>query len=346
MKRELTMAMATMRLTWLALALGLAAPLAFAQDTADSEQEGEEEAALEEVIVTGSRIKRSPADQMAPIGTIGAEVFDERGYISAAEALNTFTSNVPELNQAAGDGTSSGTGQQFPNLFGLGSGRTLTLVNGHRFVTSSIGLGDAQVDANIIPTGLIERIEVVQAGGAAVYGSDAIAGVVNYILKDDFEGLELDARYGDSTESDYQQENFRITWGDNFADNRGNIAVNAEYSSTPSLFFSDRERSNLSRITQSNPADTGPNDGIPSVREILDAHFWNFNGNGVVYNIPAPPPFALTQVNGTPVQFGPDGNLIPYNPGQILGIPFGIGGDGFRYSELAGLRTGVERYNA
>lgn len=346
MKQEITMAMATMRLTWLALALGLAAPLAFAQDTTDAEEDGEEETALEEVIVTGSRIKRSPADQMAPIGTIGSEVFNERGYTSAADALNTFTSNVPELNQAAGDGTSSGTGQQFPNLFGLGSGRTLTLVNGHRFVTSSVGLGDAQVDANIIPTGLIERIEVVQAGGAAVYGSDAIAGVVNYILKDDFDGLELDARYGNTSESDYEQEHFRITWGDNFADNRGNIAINAEYSSMPSLFFSDRERSNLSRITQTNAADTGPNDGIPAVREILDAHFWNFNGNGVMYNIPAPPPFALTQVNGTPVQFGPDGNLIPYNPGQILGIPFGIGGDGFRYSELAGLRTGVERYNA
>jgi len=111
------------------------------------------------------------------------------------------------------------------------------------------------------------------------------------------------------------------------------------------LYFSDRERSNLSRITQSNPADTGPNDGIPAVQEILDAHFWNFNGNGIVYNIPAPPPFALTLVDGHPIQFDASGNLVPYNPGQILGIPFAQGGDGFRYSELAGLRTGVERFN-
>lgn len=304
------------------------------------------ENSLEEIIVTGSRISRSAADQFAPVGTIGAEAFDERGYISAAQALNAFTSNIPQLNQAPGNGDSSGTGQQFPNLFGLGTGRTLTLVTSHRFVTSSVGLGDSQVDANVIPTGLIDRIEIVQAGSAAVYGSDAIAGVVNYVLKDDFEGLELNAQYGDSSQNDYAEENYRITWGRNFSDDRGNVAINAEYASSPRLFFSDRKRSNLSRITQGNPEDTGPSDGIPSVREILDAHFWNFNGNGIVYNIPAPPPFALTRVDGSPVQFAADGSLMPYDPGEILGIPFAQGGDGFRYSELAGLRTGVERYNA
>jgi iron complex outermembrane receptor protein len=341
-----TVAIKAKRFTWLAVASGVAASLAGTPANAQSGTSSAAEAGIEEVVVTGSRIRRSPADQVAPIGTIDAQVFDERGYVTAADALNQFPSNIPELNQAPGDGESSGNGQQFPNLFGLGSGRTLTLVNGHRFVTSSVGLGDAQVDANIIPTGLIEQIEVVQAGGAAVYGSDAIAGVVNYILKDDFEGLELDAQYGDASEGDYEQQNYRLTWGTNFNDNRGNIAVNAEYASTPSLFFSDRKRSNLSRITQSNPDDTGPNDGIPAVQEILDAHFWNFNGNGVVYNIPAPPPFALTLVDGAPVQFAPDGSLMPYNPGQILGIPFSAGGEGFRYSELAGLRTGVERYNA
>lgn len=158
-----------LRLIFVALLAALAVPAAVAQDQADADDSTEEVAdqqPLEEVIVTGSRIRRSPADQMAPIGTIGAEDFVERGYITAAEALNDFTSNVPSLNQAAGDGTSSGSGQQFPNLFNLGPGRTLTLVNGHRFPTSSVGLGDAQVDANIIPTGLIDRIEVVQAGGA------------------------------------------------------------------------------------------------------------------------------------------------------------------------------------
>lgn len=302
--------------------------------------------AVEEIVVTGSRIRRNVTEAAAPIKMIGEEVFNERGYISSAEALNEVTSINRQLNQAPGSGSSSGSGQQFPELFGLGTGRTLTLVNGRRFVTSSSGLGAAQVDANIIPSGLIDRIEINEAGGAAVYGSDAIAGVVNYILKDDFEGLEFDAQYGDSSRNDFETNFLRATYGMNFADDRGNIALNAEWSSTPSLFFKDRALTNLARVTQNNPNDTGPNDGIPSVQEVLDAHFWNFNANGVIYNIPAPPPFALTMVNGAPAQFDSNGNIVPYEPGNILGIPFATGGDGFRFSDLTGLRTGVDRVAA
>ncbi|MGH8221955.1 MAG: TonB-dependent receptor plug domain-containing protein, partial [Woeseiaceae bacterium] len=209
---------------------------ASAQDT--NAEEGAQ-AAVEEIVVTGSRIRRSTAEAIAPMTTLGESAFVERGYVSAAEALNDVTSINPQLNQAPGSGASSGPGQQFPELFGLGTGRTLSLVNGRRFVTSSSGLGDAQVDANIIPTGLIERVEIVQAGAGAVYGSDAIAGVVNYVLKDDFEGLELDARYGESSRGDYEQENYRLTYGRNFAADRGNIAFNAEWASTPELLFRD-----------------------------------------------------------------------------------------------------------
>src|SRR5918997_2508257 len=128
----------------------------------------------------------------------------DRGMVQAGEALNQTTSITPSFPQAPGSGAAAGSGQQFPNLFNLGPGRTLTLVNGRRFVTSSQGLGDRVVDTNIIPTGLIQRIDVVQAGGAAVYGSDAIAGVVNYVLVDDFEGIELDAQYGVSDYGDYE----------------------------------------------------------------------------------------------------------------------------------------------
>ena len=318
-----------------------AAPGAFAQ----AEGEPAAAASSDTIVVTGSRIRRSVSSTPAPVAEIGEQEIEDRGYVTAADALNDLPSMAPQLNQADGSGESSGSGQQYPALFGLGTGRTLTLVNGRRFVTTSSGLGDAQVDANIIPTGLIERVEIVQGGGAAVYGSDAIAGVVNYILKDDFEGVEIDLQYGNSWEhGDYEQPAIRLTAGTNFADGRGNVALNAEWSSSPRLEFSDRERSNLARITQGNPADTGPNDGIPSVREIIPAHFWNFNTSGIVFSAPAPPPNFLTRVNGSPVQFGTDGSITPYDPGNILGIPFAEGGEGFRYSELAGLRTGVDRF--
>ena len=138
-----------------ALAVFFVAQPAVAQD-ADSAEASQE--ALEEIIVTGSRIRRSAADSIAPIAVISGDTFVERGYVSASEALNDATSITPELNLAPGSGSSGGPGQQFPELFGLGTGRTLTLVNGRRFVSSSTGLGAAQVDANISPTGLIDRI--------------------------------------------------------------------------------------------------------------------------------------------------------------------------------------------
>jgi outer membrane receptor protein involved in Fe transport len=303
------------------------------------------------VIITGSRIRRSATDTIAPVVSIDQQLLTDRGFVSASDALNQVTSIAPALAISPADGGSSGSGQQFPNLFGLGTGRTLTLVNGRRFVTSSSGLGDAQVDANIIPVGLIERVEIVQAGGAVVYGSDAIAGVVNYILKDDFEGLELDGQAGISSRGDYPLYSLRGTYGVNFGGGRGNVAVDVEWSQSDLLPFSARPLSNISRITGTNDLDTGPDDGIPSVREVLDARFTSFNANGVIFTIPAPVPLPpcgfqicfARDASGRPLQFGADGTVIPYDPGEVVGVPFSSGGDGFRFADLASLRTGIER---
>src|SRR5690606_6713356 len=148
-------------------------------DLADSEQISE----VGEIVVTGTRIRRADTSTSAPLVAVDREVLNERGYVQAGQALNQNTSVVPSTPMADGSGDQSGGGQQFPNLFGLGAGRTLTLVNGRRFVTTAQGMGDRVVDTNIIPVGLLKRVDVVQAGGAAVYGSDAIAGVINYVLR-------------------------------------------------------------------------------------------------------------------------------------------------------------------
>jgi outer membrane receptor protein involved in Fe transport len=315
---------------------------AFAQDLAP---EADETTPTTDIVVTGSRIRREASDETAPLNVVDSQTIADRGYISASEALNQLTSNSPMLNQADGSGEGSGSGQQFPNLFGLGAGRTLTLLNGRRMVTSSSGLGDAQVDANIIPLGLLDRVEVVQGGGAAVYGSDAIAGVVNYVLKESFEGLELDGQNGISSRGDYHTYSLRGTAGKNFAGGRGNVAIDLNYARSPSLMFAARPLSALGRLTVSNPANTtDPNDGIPALKELLDAHFWEFNTNGVLFNTPAPFTRFLTQSNGTPLQFDPSGNVVPYDPGTDVGIPFSSGGQGFSYRDLAGLRTGVQRF--
>ena len=333
--------------TGLAIAASFAATPVLAQDL---EEDGDGlvsgTAPDTAIVVTGSRIRRDGSGEATPLAVIDAQVVEDRGYTDAAQILNSTPSIVPDLSQADGTGASSGSGQQFPNLFGLGAGRTLTLVNGRRMVTSSSGLGDSQVDANIIPLGLLDRIDVVQGGGAAVYGSDAIAGVVNYQLKDDFEGIELDAQAGISDRDDYHTYSARATFGANFDDNRGNIAVDFGYSESPLLRSADRPLTALGRVTTGNPLDTGPNDGIPSVAELFDARFYAFNENGVIFTTPAPFPNFIARIDGVPQQFGPDGTLIPYDPGAVAGIPFASGGDGFRYNALTALRSGVERYTA
>jgi outer membrane receptor protein involved in Fe transport len=324
------------------LTAAFAAQPAFSQTTAAANA-----AEVSEVVITGSRIKRAQTDTAAPVLQIDAQSITDRGFTTVGQVVNDLTSNIPSLPQAAGNGSAAGNGQTFPNLFGLGAGRTLTLVNGRRFVTSSQGLGDRVVDTNIIPTGLIKRVDVVQAGGAAVYGSDAIAGVINYVLKDHFEGLELDAQYGQSSRSDYATPALRATFGRNFDGNRGNIAGNIEWSKTDPLLDYDRPRSNLARVTVANPADTGPNDGIPSVRENLNTRFWEFNYNGLLFT-PAPAPLSqfIFKSGGVPQQFNATGSgFMPYNLGVPGGIPFNSGGDGLPFQELASLYTGIERFN-
>ncbi|MEH3158353.1 MAG: TonB-dependent receptor [Sphingomonas taxi] len=299
-------------------------------------------AAADDIVVTGSRIRRSATDTTVPIAVIDQQAITDRGFVSAAQALNNQPSINRQLAQASGSGASSGSGIQAPSLFGLGTGRTLTLINGRRTVTTSSGLGDSQVDANIVPLGLLQRVEVVQGGAAAVYGSDAIAGVVNYILRRDFDGIEADAQSSITSRGDYPTYSARLTAGRNFAGGRGNIAANVEWSKTEPLAFASRPRTQLSRITVPNSANTSNTDGIPATREIFDARFWEFNQNGVIFTTPAPvSAFLLNR------QFQPDGSVVPFSIGAQYGVPFASGGDGFRYSDLVGtLRTGVERVTA
>lgn len=315
------------------------APIASGSIEAAAADQGNADA---EIVVTGSRIRRAATDTTVPVAVIDPQTIADRGFVSAGEALNVQPSLNRQLTQANGSGDGSGSGINAPSLFGLGTGRTLTLVNGRRTVTTSSGLGDSQVDANIVPVGLLQRVEVVQGGAAAVYGSDAIAGVVNYILRKDFQGVEGDVQGGVTARGDRPTYSARLTAGHNFGDGRGNIAANVEWSKVAPLAYDSRPRTQLGRITVPNSANTSSSDGIPSTREIFDARFWEFNDNGVIFSVPAPVSrFLLGR------QFQPDGSIAGFNIGTQYGVPFAAGGDGFSYSKLVGtLRTGVERVTA
>jgi iron complex outermembrane receptor protein len=363
------------------LAAPLLAPPAAAQAQATTTQPASSEQTPQEVVVTGSRIHRDASDTTttSPLTVMSSDVLPERGYTQVGDALNQLTANVPQFALTPHDGTSSGSGQDYPNLFNLGAGRTLSLVDGRRFVTSGVAtapstgvvnLGDNVVDTNMIPTGLLDRVEIVQAGGSVVYGSDAIAGVVNYILKDHFTGAQLDAQTSQTFGGDYPQNSIRATLGTNFMDNRGNIAVNFEWSRTDPLLQSQRPEAALSFIPDADPRYNGPNNqGIYPNYFLPNATFWEFSNNGVLFTLPPGAPYqaafggafmvtgnGIHYPGGMPVQFNAAGTgLIPYNLGTFppgtgpnqafVGIPFASGGDGYPYEDLGSLYSGVDRHN-
>ena len=197
------------------------------------------EAALEEVVVTGSRIARTNLTSAAPVEILDSAALAETG-------LNNIAAVLYELPQVglAGFSSTVGTFDAFNsgvntvNLRNLGESRTLVLIDGRRAVSGVSGT--TAVDLNTVPVDFIERVEVVTDGASAVYGSDAIAGVVNIILKDDFEGVAFNTRGGMSGESDSENYNFGVTIGGNFADDRGNAVVSLNYYRDEGLRASER----------------------------------------------------------------------------------------------------------
>jgi len=203
---------------------------AFALAASVNAQESEDE---DTIVVTGSRIERSGLDTVRPSLEVGADTFDKRAFTNIGDAL----AEVPTFGQGIDlNGAQNGfsVGQNFIDLFDLGTARTLTLVNGRRFVSSSVpttfnNAQGLQVDLNAIPIALVESIDVVPLAGAAVYGSDSIAGTINIILRDDYEGFEVSGQYGLAQEGDFEQYQVQSVLGGNFADGRGNAVFSVEY---------------------------------------------------------------------------------------------------------------------
>jgi len=298
---------------------------AIAQDTDAAAEDGD----IEEVVITGSRIKRTGFDTVAPATVVDSEFMDLRGFDNVATALNELPAfGIPGSSNLGGQGTQN-VGQNFVNAFGLGSQRTLTLINGRRSVgqntPTTVGNGAAaglQVDLNIIPTALIERVETVFTGGAPIYGSDAIAGTVNIILKDDFEGLEVDGQYGFSDEGDTENYRFRSTMGGNFADGRGNVVVSLEYSKQNGLDGKDRPELRDDWSYCPNPDNTGASDGIADTILCNDANtVWQVPSTGFILLSNS---FART--NGANVLVGADGNptILGLN-GELLDFASNVG---------------------
>jgi outer membrane receptor protein involved in Fe transport len=236
--------------------LAFAAP-AYAQGTAVQDEEAEEqvtpqgeveaegdqalaeeEADDQAITVTGSRIRRPTLDSNVPITSVSPDDIIE-GNVNVGDALNDLPSLRSTFSQANSTRFIGTAGLNFLDLRGLSPERTLVLVNGRRHVGSSAG--DFRVDVNTIPEDLIERIDIITGGSSAVYGADAVAGVVNFVLKRDFDGFRLRGQAGVSSRGDRGIQFISGTAGRNFADGRGNVAVNVEYVNAEPYYYADRE---------------------------------------------------------------------------------------------------------
>ena len=188
-------------------------------------------APVEEIVVTGTRIERTTANSASPIDVVRAAEIDRLGLADNTEALRY----VPALQQSIGISSepnffanaTPNFGLATLDLRGLGTSRTLVLVNGRRHVSGVAGA--ATVDVSSIPSTLIDRVEVLTGGGSSIYGADAVSGVVNYILKDDFEGIAFRTNYNIATQGDGDSMFGSLTLGGNFDDDRGNAVISIEY---------------------------------------------------------------------------------------------------------------------
>ena len=186
------------------------------------------------IVVTGSRIARRDLESAAPIAVVNSEEFELSGTVNVENVINTLPQVVPGISA---NSNNPGNGTASVNLRGLGESRTLVLVNGRRWMFYDT---NQTVDLNTIPQFLLDSVDVVTGGASAVYGSDALAGVVNFRLRE-VDGVELNAQYSITERGDAQRYELSGAIGTSFADGRGNATVYAGYYNRASLFQGDRD---------------------------------------------------------------------------------------------------------
>jgi len=203
--------------------IGLAGAPAYAQAGGAA---GVQPESSSSIVVTGSRIQRQDFESNSPIVTVGAELFENSSTSSVEQNLNKLPQFTPEKTPTLGgdiQATPTNTpGSATVSLRGIGSNRNLVLLDGRRATPGNAGMA---VDVNTIPSAAIERVEIITGGASSTYGADAVGGVVNFILKKNFEGFELDAQFGMTEHGDGEEYSISGILGTDFADSRGNISV-------------------------------------------------------------------------------------------------------------------------
>lgn len=299
---------------------------------------------LAEVQVTASRIQRTGFEAPTPTTMVGAELFEARAAVRVSQVLF----DIPALRPTAtAVPFSASAGGAYANLRNLNPGaptqtatRTLVLVDGRRIVpNTATGL----VDLNSIPTSLIKRVEIVTGGASAAWGSDAVAGVTNFILKDSLDGFEGTAQYGTSQHGDFDETNLSLAWGTGFAGGRGQVMLAGEYSELDDIAtYGDRSWGD---------DQWGWVSGSINGTQITRIAQPGVVSSGVAYG------GVLVAANGAPlpltgptaalrgIQFGFNGAVQPFTYGTFLSNNQMVGGSGPVLSTLGNLGSPVERKN-
>ena len=194
---------------------------AFAQTAA-----ADEASAVEQVVVTGSRLQATGFTAPTPVTVMSAQALAQRAPGAILDSLNELPAFRNSSSTTSGARGAGGVGQNSINLRGLGGSRTLNLIDGRRITGYRAG---GTVDSNVIPVALVDRVEVVTGGASAAYGSDAIAGVVNFILKKHIDGVEADYHYGQSKYGDNVEHSLNVGAGLNLMDDKLQIVAGADY---------------------------------------------------------------------------------------------------------------------
>lgn len=259
------------------LMLGVAAP-AWGQTQVSPATAGSSAAVEdsdEEIVVTGSRLGGEQGRQTSPIAVVGAQEIALSGQVNIENVIKDLPQLVPSITSASNN---PGGGVATSDLRGLGASRTLVLVNGRRYISYD---SSQIVDLNTIPAGLIERVDIVTGGRSAIYGSDAIAGVVNFVMKRDFTGVQANANYRINEAGDGGTVNSNLLIGGNFADGRGNATFYVDYTKRNGILQGDRAYSRQSLVDDGNGnLIAGGSGSIPGTRFAIRGVNRKFNTDG------------------------------------------------------------------
>ena len=321
------------RTTILAGFTGMALSGAAYAQAEDGETETEASPAVTDTIqVTGSRIVRDDFTASNPVVSVDSENIQYSGATNLTSFLQDFPALVNSFDSqdSADTGNSGSAGLNLLNLRNLGTERTLVLVDGRRHVAQSEG--SASVDVNTIPVGLIERVEVLTGGASAVYGADGVSGVVNFVLKDDYEGNSIRAQVGTTEAGGADNVFVSALTGRNFLDDRLNLTLAAEYAYDDNLRATERDFLTPGRrwTLVDNPAELNGDD--PNVVDrifVRDARYIDTARGGLVYTDFSGVP---GDIAGTGINFEGDGSV--YRPGQYTGGFVTIGGSGTRLDDF------------